>query len=725
MMRALWSESNDPRQATVRRRGRLWATCLVMAVSVFAPMLKAATTRDLQSVVVNELDGSRVQLTLTLSDTPPQPAVFTVDKPARIAVDLPDTRLAVTDRYGRINIGAVKGYAVAEAKGRTRLVIDLSEPVPNQISVQGNKVVLTLQAGSTGQQAASSGSAASAGAGMINNIDFRRGENGEGRVIVTLSDPHTPVDVQEEGSKIVARFRNVQLPDKLGRRLDVLDFATPAKFVDTLRNGSDVNIVVTPIGTGDFEQVAYQTGDTFVIELQPLSAEKIEERKRNEPTYTGERISLSFQNVDVRSLLQIIADVAGTNMVVSDSVSGNLAMRLQNVPWDQALDIILRTKGLGMRKEGNVMLVAPIAELAQRDKAEAEANKAKIEVAPLHSEIVQVNYAKAADVASLLKSGDNSVLSARGKVTVDERTNTLLIADTREKLSEVAALVQRLDIPVRQVLIESRIVVDNDNYEKDLGVQLGVTKYGGVGSDDLFTSGTNTGTDGMVSSLLNSYLNPSTSDPAGTVTLPTLANRYNVNLGTASTPAGTLGLALLGKDFLVDLELQAYQAEGRGEVSSAPRIITANAKQAHIEQGVEIPYTESTSSGATSVSFKKAVLSLDVTPQITPDQRIIMDLAVNDDTVGATVAVQGGGSVPSIDTRNLKTQVLVDNGQTVVLGGIYQRTVNDNTTKVPLLGDIPLLGNLFRNTQHINNKVELLIFITPKLLNQGLQVTAQ
>ncbi len=723
MKRALWSESNDPRPAAGRRWGRVWAACLVVTATVFSPVLKAAATRDLQTVTVNELDGGRVQLTLTLSDTPPQPSVFTVDKPARIAVDLPDTRLAVTDRYGRINIGAVRGYAVAEAKGRTRLVVDLSEPVPNQIQVQGNKILLTLQAGTTVAQAASAAPAAAANAGAINNIDFRRGENGEGRVIVSLSDPHTPVDVQEEGGKIVARFRNAVLPDKLARRLDVLDFATPAKYVDAVRNGTDVNVIVTPIGSSDFEQVAYQTGDTFVIELQPLTAEKMEERKRSEPTYTGERISLSFQNVDVRSLLQIIADVAGSNMVVSDSVGGNLAMRLQNVPWDQALDIILRTKGLGMRKEGNVMLVAPIGELAQRDKAEAEADKAKVAVAPLHSEIVQINYAKASDVAALLKSGDTSILSDRGRVTVDDRTNTLLVADTREKLSEVRTLVQRLDIPVRQVLIESRIVIASDNYEKDLGTLFGVSRFAGVGSDSLAIAGNGTDAAGMTSSYLNN-ITSGTKDANGNTDVTFTNPSYNVNLGTAAAPAGTLGMSLIGSGFLVNLELQAYQAEGRGEVTSAPRIITANSKQAHIEQGVEIPYTQSTSSGATSVSFKKAVLSMDVTPQITPDQRIIMDLEINKDSVGQNVAVQGGGSVPSIDTRNLKTQVLVDNGQTVVLGGIYERTQNDNTTKVPLLGDIPILGNLFRNTQHVNDKTELLIFITPKLLNQGLQVTS-
>jgi len=460
--------------------------------------------------------------------------------------------------------------------------------------------------------------------------------------------------------------------------------------------------------------VAYQTGDQFTVELQPLSADKAEQRRKAEQQYSGDRISLSFQNVDVRSLLQIIADVAGTNMVISDSVSGQLAMRLQNVPWDQALDIILRTRGLGMRRDGNVMLVAPIEELAQREKAEAEADKQKVQLSPLRSEIVQINYAKAADIATLLKSGDSSILSDRGRVSVDERTNTLLVLETRERLADVRSLIQRLDIPVRQVLIESRIVVASDNYDHELGTQFGVTKVGNNGSGMYSTTGSSAGTEQTVQSFISN-------GNAFPVTTPAQANRYNVNLPVAS-PAGSIGLAVLGADYLVDLELTALQTEGRGEVVSTPRVITANAKQASIEQGVEIPYQEAASSGATSVSFKKAVLSLDVTPQITPDDRIIMDLSINKDSVGQNITTTGGGSVPSIDTRKIKTQVLVNNGQTVVLGGIYERTTNDSVTKVPLLGDLPLLGQLFRNTINSDQKTELLIFITPKVLSESLQV---
>jgi type IV pilus assembly protein PilQ len=693
-------------------------------VAAFAALLLAATQiparaedpRVLQSVDFTSLDGDRVQLTLTLSAPAPQPVVFTVDKPARLALDLPDTKLGMSDHFGKIGIGNVRSYTVASAKDRTRLVVDLTEPVADHISVEGNKVLLVLDAGpGAANSPAVSAEAAAAGA-AIGDIDFRRGDKGEGRVIVTLSNSHIPVDVQEQGGNVVATFKGAALPDRLARRLDVLDFATPVKYVDTFHDGNNTKLVITPSAGADFEQVAYQAGDVFTLELQPLTQDQIEAKKRAEPIYTGQRISLSFQNVDVRALLQIIADVAGTNMVVSDSVQGSLAMRLQNVPWDQALDIILRTKGLGMRREGNVMLVAPLSELAARDKAEAEANKSQVALAPLHSEIMQVNYAKAADIAALLKSGDNSIMSDRGKVTVDERTNTLLVLDTRDKLGEIRALIQRLDVPVQQVLIESRIVVAKDNADSAIGARFGLTAFNQANNGNLATtsgtttSGTNTMNSGYVSS------------SGSSVTLPN--GDYNVNLpaAPAAGTAASMATAILGKNFLVDLELSALQSEGTGEVISSPRVITANAKQATIKQGVEIPYQQGTSSGATSVTFKDAVLELDVTPQITPDKRVIMDLTVRDDSVGSIVPSGNGGSIPSIDTREVKTQVLVDNGQTVVLGGIYQRTVNETITKVPLLGDIPVLGHLFKNVSHQNDKTELLIFITPKLLSEGLKV---
>jgi len=686
----------------------------------------AEQVRSLQSVDFVALDGDRVLLTLTLSDAAPEPIVFAIDKPARLSVDLPGTHLALPERYRKVNVGKVRSVAAAEAQGRTRVVVELSDPTPYTTRVDGNKVYVELAGaagaltGATPQSAAATAAPALAAtvAPAIADIDFRRGEKGEGRVLITLNDPHIPVDIHEEGGKVIARFKNTSLPEKLAKRLDVLDFATPAKFVDAIHDGPNTDIVVTPIGGSDFEQTGYQTGNQFVLELQPLTQEKLDQRKRDQPQYTGERISLSFQSVDIRSLLQIIADVAGTNMVVSDSVNGQIAMRLQNVPWDQALDIILRTKGLGLRQQGNVMLVAPLEELAQREKVELESEKQKIQLAPLRSELIQVNYAKASSLAALLKSKENSLLSDRGSVTVDDRTNTLLVLESRDKLAEIRSLVQHLDIPVRQVLIESRIVVANDDYNRQLGVQFGVTGAGTANNGNLFTtSGSNAATNTSATGYLAN--NSTGSIPIDT----TQADRYNINLPVTGA-AGSIGLAILTKNFLVDLELQALQSEGRGQVVSSPHVIAANAKQASIEQGVEIPYQQNAGGtvGGTSIAFKKAVLSLAVTPQITPDDRVILDLAVTNDTVGQNVSTGEGGTAPAIDTRKVNTQVLVDNGQTIVLGGIYEQTLSDVTTKVPLLGDIPFLGVLFRNTNHTNDKSELLVFVTPKILNDSLNI---
>jgi len=717
----MFSRILETSKIPVRRARHPAVGFMILLLAMVSITARAEQVRSLQSVDFVSLEGDRVLLTLTLSEAAPQPVVFAIDKPARLSIDLPDTRLALAERYRKINVGKVRTVAAAEAKGRSRVVVELAEMTPYTTRVEGNKVFVELAGASSdlsATRASVQGPAASTPqpvvAPSITDIDFRRGEKGEGRVLITMADPHTAVDVHEEGGKVIARFKGTSLPDRLAKRLDVLDFATPVKFVDALRDGVNTQIVVTPVAGGDFEQAAYQTGNQFILELQPLTQEKIDQKKRDQPQYVGERISLSFQSVDIRSLLQIIADVAGTNMVVSDSVQGQIAMRLQNVPWDQALDIILRTKGLGMRQQGNVMLVAPIEELAQREKLELEAEKQKIQLAPLRSELIQVNYAKATEIATLLKSKENSILSERGSVTVDERTNNLLVVESRDKLTEIRALVQRLDIPVRQVQIESRIVVASDTYDKQIGTQFGVTYAKAASNGNLYTtSGSNASTNTTVTNYVT--------NPTGGLTLDgTQADRYNVNLPTTSAAAGTIGLAILAKNFLVDLELSALQSEGKGQVTSSPRLITANAKQASIEQGIEIPYQQSTSSGATSVSFKKAVLSLTVTPQITPDERVIMDLAVNDDAIGQNVNTGSGGSVPAIDTRKVTTQVLVDNGQTVVLGGIYQDTINDNVTKVPLLGDIPLLGALFRFTEHQNDKTELLIFITPKILSESL-----
>ncbi len=697
------------------RRPLVAALLLLIA----APLIAAEPPRSLQSADASALDRGRALVTLTLSAAAPQPTFVISDKPARLSIDLPNTRLALSEPLRRVNVGQARAIASTQVGDRTRVVIELAELVTYTARVAGNQVMVQIEAGSSAAAPAytAAATAPAVTSAAITNVDFRRGEKGEGRVVVTLNSEQTPVDVVDEGGHITARFHNVGATNALLRRLDVIDFGTPVKFIDTQRIGQDTIITATPVTGGDYEQVAYQSGNTFTLELQPLNASQKDEKRRNQPQYTGERISLSFQSVDIRSLLQIIADVAGTNMVVSDSVTGEIAMRLQNVPWDQALDIILRTKGLGLRQQGNVMMVAPLTELAERDKVEAEAEKQKVELAPLRSELIQINYAKAAEVAALLKAGENSILTERGRVSVDDRTNTLLVLETREKLAEVRSLIVRLDIPVRQVLIESRIVIANNDYSRELGARFGVTANGRNGDNGLVsTSGSANGTNANI----NNFRTTGDRTP---VTTPTgLNDRFNVSLPASSSQAGRIALAVLGADYLVDLELSALQAEGRGEIVSTPRVITSNAKQASIEQGVEIPYQEAASSGATSVSFKKAVLSLNVTPQITPDDRIIMDLAVNNDSVGQTFNTGNGGTVPSIDTRKVITQVLVKNGQTVVLGGIYQQENRNAISKVPFLGDIPILGAAFRNKLTVNNKDELLIFVTPKILREGLQI---
>ena len=690
------------------RSAALWVALLLapgaLAQEAPAEAAASASARTLDALEVGTTEGGAVRITMTLSQPAPEPVVFSVDKPARVSLDLADTKLAVPERFKRVGTGRVRSVAAAEAAGRTRIVIEMSELAPYTVRAEGNQVFLEIQGGTSGVTTTTGGGGPAGVASRILSVDFRRGEKGEGRVVVKLADPRTIVDVREEGSRVLAQFRNTDVDMELQKRLDVLDFATPVKFIDILREGRNTSIYLTPVAGADFEQVAYQAQDTFTIELQPIP-EDAEEQRKKEQVFVGERISLSFQNIDVRALLQIIGDVSGNNVVISDGVRGELAMRLINVPWDQALDIILRTKGLGMQQQGNVMLIAPLEEIASRSRAEGEATKQKDEGAPLRSEIIQVNYAKASDMAALLKAGSKSLLSSRGQVSVDDRTNTLLVMETRERLGEIRNLIARLDIPVRQVLIESRIVIANNDFSKSLGARFGVTGFSNLGNEPV---GVVSGSSAGAQTTWDSFDQPQ-------LVFGGLDQRLNVNLPVAS--AGRIGFAILGSNYLVDLELSALQAEGRGEVLSTPRVVTANSRQASIEQGVEIPYQEASSSGATSVSFKKAVLSLQVTPQITPDDRIIMDLNVKNDSRGADTTAG-----PAIDTREVSTQVLVGNGETVVLGGIYQQTQSFGVTKVPLLGDLPLLGYLFRTTQAVNNKRELLIFVTPKILGEGIRV---
>jgi len=712
-------------------------TVLKLAALAQAAMLlfwgataSAQEGNSLQDIQVQSLPGQRIELKLVMSDTAPEPLAFTIENPARIAIDLPNTTLGLSSRRRDVNLGPLDTVLTAEANNRTRVVLNLDSMVEYQTRRSGNMVIITLgdeedySAGTTqfaSAPASETRSYAAPGSRAISNVDFRRTRDGGGRVIVNLTDPSTPVDIRQEGGRVVAIFKDTSLPAELMRRLDVMDFATPVTTVDTLRTNMDARIVIS--ADGKYEQLAYQSDNEFSIEINPATEETEEGSSLFTETkeYEGQRLTLNFQDIETRAVLQLLAETSGKNIVVSDTVQGNVTLRLRNVPWDQALDIVMTTKGLDMRQNGNVIMVAPAEEIAARETADLEAKRAISELEPMYSEFLQVNYAKSSDLASLIMAdgGGTPLLSDRGSVGVDERTNTLLVQDTAERLQNIRRLVRTLDIPIKQVLIESRIVVVNDDFSRDLGVRLGVTAFN-ENSDDGLTaiSGTGTGTDTMIGSALDNLADPAN----GTIypiELPTLNNRYNVNVPIADA-AGRFSLAVLESDYLVDLELTALEAEGRGEIVSTPRVITANQKEATIKQGVEIPYQQSASSGATTVQFKEAVLELVVTPQITPDNNIIMDLRVSKDNVGAVISTGGlGGTVPSIDTRSVETQVLVADGQTVVLGGIYETERRETIKKVPFLGDIPGVGYLFRSKSRLDNKAELLIFVTPRILEEG------
>jgi type IV pilus assembly protein PilQ len=717
-----------------------WLAALVAFAALPSRPACAADGSALQSIDVQPLPDAHVQLTLHLSGPAPKPLSFTIDNPARIAIDLPNTTLALPSRRIDVRSGGLDSILAAEGKSRSRLVLTLDKMMPYDIEQQGNDIVVTLgtsgaaaaaqpqpSGDETAAAAAPTAAAAPEAAGgygqpwELRSIDFRRGADGSGRVIVHLSDPHIPINLQQVGNQIVIDFANAAVPQDLMRRYDATDFGTPVSDFDVTNTSHGARIAID--ATGEYDQLAYQSDSEYVVELQPLKQGQAETQK---PKYTGERLTLNFQDISVRAVLQLLADASGQNIVVSDSVSGNVTLRLQNVPWDQALAIILQTKGLGERKEGNVILVAPQAELAAREKAELAAQNSVQQLEPLRSEYLQINYAKASDLASLIKSQSNSLLSHRGSVAVDERTNTLLLQDTPDNLEQVNRLVARLDVPVRQVEIEARVVLVNDDFERQLGAMLGFTgawnNNGGNGV--ITTTGTAAGEDTMVGSAITNLAANGGTSPYP-VSVPTGAQgfpeRYNVNLPVAN-PDGAFAIGILNGTHLIDLELSAAEAETEAKDISSPRVITANQKQATIMQGVEIPYQQSASSGATSISFKNAVLQLQVTPQITPDNRIILDLDVRDDEVGQVVVESGGVNVPAIDTREVTTQVLVNDGQTVVLGGILTTNSSNVVNKVPWLGDIPVLGNLFKNTNRTNKKDELLIFVTPKIVRQGVNV---
>jgi type IV pilus assembly protein PilQ len=708
-----------------------WSTVLLAMMALGSGSLQAAngSANTLESIDYTALGGNKVRIVLTMGGVAAQPTTFTTDNPARIALDFTDTTSRLAERSQSIGVGVIRSVSAVEAQGRTRVVINLAAAAPFETTVEGNEVIVVVGGAAGGRTTAASPydprvvrALSKSGAGMsakrsVANVDFRRGEAGEARVLVELSDPNTVVDMREEAGKIVIDFQDTGVASELVRKLDVIDFATPVKQIETFPQGANVRMVITPIKAGEFEHFAYQADQLYTVELRPLSKEEVEARQAQKPSYTGERLSLNFQNIEIRAVLQLLADFTELNMVVSDTVTGNITLRLKNVPWDQALDIVLKSKGLDKRVVGNVMMVAPGAEILQQEQQEFARLQQVEDQAPLFTEIIQVNYAKASEVAQVLQEGasaagdvqgesisgdSDAILSDRGSVAVDDRTNILIVKDTAVNLERVRDLVTRLDVPVRQVMIESRIVIATNEFAKDFGVKFGFNAESSVDNGGKFGYfGGNQPEDAV--------------DSGDNIALPaTTLGGLLVNL-PAPAPSGTANF-LIGKvgEYLLRLELSAMQTEGRGEVISNPRVVTAEKKEATITQGTQIP-VRTVSAEGTNVSFQDATLELKVTPQITPDERIIMDLAVKKDLPDFSRSVDG---IPPIDTRSVETSVQVANGETIVLGGIYEQTKSQAVEKVPFFGDLPGVGVLFRNNLTQDNKNELLIFVTPQILKE-------
>lgn len=709
--------ANIPKKLTVSS-----SICLLLICSLFSGISLAATN-SIEAIRYSTLPGNQVQIIIDMSQAVEKPLSFTIDNPARIAFDFPNTVSKLPRRTQSIGVGIASSVTAITAKDKTRVILNLTQLAPYEVETSNNQVFISLNSDQTSTYSSVSrfGEATSKPGYYtrergIENIDFRRGEKGEGRVILTLTDANIPVDVSQQNGKVIIRLLGAQLPSELHQRLDVLDFATPVKAIDSLTLDDSARIEIEPIND-NYEHLAYQTDRTFIIELKPISKETLEETKKDKFGYVGERLSLNFQDIPIRAVLQLIADFTELNIVVSDSVDGNLTLRLKNVPWDQALDIILKAKGLDKRENGNVVLIAPSEEIAAQEKLELESRQQVEELAPLRTTFFQINYAKVAELQKLFTGGGekSGLLSVRGSAIIDERTNSIMIKDTDEVLTEVRRIMIRLDVPVRQVLIESRIVIATDDFVKELGVRFGVTSATASNNSVSTSSGSFRGTEQMISEASSNIIN---GNPIAPLNIPSVNDRFNVNLPT-TTSTGSIAFAILNGGNLLDLELSARQAENTSEIVASPRVVTADRNEAFIESGVEVPYATATSSGATQISFKKAVLSIKVTPQITPDDRVILDLQVNKDAVGQLVGTQ---LIPSIDTREVQTQVLVNNGDTVVLGGIYESSIQDSLDKVPFLGDLPLIGSLFRRTFKSDEKAELLIFVTPKILKDDMSL---
>lgn len=684
---------------------------------ILASLSPALLAAELQKLDVAALPGDKIELKLSFDQPVSSPRGYTIEQPARIALDLPGVSNALGVKNRELGVGNARSVTIVEAKNRTRLIVNLTTLVPYGTRTEGKDLYLVVGEGVKGSAVqVSSGAvkplAMTPMARSIIGIDFQRGEQGEGNVVIELSDPAVSPDIQEQGGKIKLNFSKTKLPENLRARLDVKDFATPVQFVSALDQEGAASITIEPVGFYDY--LAFQTDNKLTISVKPLSQDDVEKRKKERFAYSGEKLSLNFQDIDVRSVLQLIADFTDLNLVASDTVQGNITLRLQNVPWDQALDLVLKTRGLDKRKVGNVLLIAPADEIAARERQELEAQNQIAELAPLRRELIQVNYAKAADIAALFQSvaaTEGGAVGERGTVTVDDRTNSIIAYQTQDRLDELRRIVAQLDIPVRQVMIEARIVEASVGYEKDIGVRWGGT-LGGAGS-----KWRSYGKDGATG--IEDQDGASCGPFAGTCTRPTVQNGDSsvpvpfIDMGASEATSG-IGIGFITDNAILDLQLSAMEASGNGEVISQPKVVTSDKETAKILKGAEIPYQEASSSGATTVSFKEAALSLEVTPQITPDNRIIMEVKVNKDEPDFEREVNG---VPPINKNEVNAKILVEDGETIVIGGVFSNTQSKSVEKVPLLGDIPFVGRLFRRDAVRDEKNELLVFITPRIMN--------
>ncbi len=678
----------------------------------------------IENIQFSSLPGGK--MVILLKTTQPManpPAGFTLSSPPRIALDFPKVGSQLAKDLIKVDQGPLKSISVAQAKDRTRMVLNLTKSTQHVATVKKNEVTITLQDNVASHNTVVETKFAEPVLGKktsnIQDVNFSRGKNGEGRVIVDLSDANTGINIKQKGKTVVVDFVDTDVATNLQRRMNVMNFGTPVLYVDTVKLGNNSQLIIEP--KGDWEQSAYQTDKKFIVDIRPVTVDPNKLASGTKPGYSGDKLSLNFQNIEVRSVLQVIADFTGLNIVTSDTVTGNLTLRLKDVPWDQALDIITQSKGLTMRKNGNVVMIAPADEVAAKEKSALESNKQIEDLEPLRTEVFTLRYMKAESLKDILSDSKQRILSKRGNAVLDPRTNTIFVQDTPKYLEQVQAIINKTDVPVKQVMIESRLVIADDKYSKALGARFGVTQTGKPGSANSTVSGTlgNRFTASTSTSLTQGTHNGSiqTATSGGSVLTssdgePDLMS----NLGV-SNAYGSFAYTLyhLGAGLMLNLELSAMEADRKGKVVSSPRVTTANQHKAKIAAGTEIPYLEASSSGAATVAFKSATLSLEVTPQITPDDKIIMELDVKKDRVG-----QVYNGVPSIETQNINTQILVGNGETAVLGGIYEQTERDDVEKVPFFGDLPVVGNAFKRKTKQNDKSELLIFITPKVLDETL-----